>query len=429
MGLGKQKAPPAPDYAALAKEQGAANLQAGQQTAALNRPDQYDPNGSQTWALKPGADPKNPQAGDWVVTSKLNDTQQALKDQQDKLSSQYGNLAAGALNTVGNTMSTKFDTSGLPQASALTTQGLGAFGQAPGTANNSYVGGPAQHQNVGMEGARDFGNVGQSSESTRQRVTDAMYKRQTANLDPQTQQAQSDLRSRLANQGIVAGSEAYNREMDNQARQQADAYASARNDAITAGGNEESRINNMNLGNAQFQNQTRAQQMAERLGITGFNNNNADTEWQQSMAGTAFNNDVNNTRFGQGMAGAQFANATRGQQFGENSAMNTANNTLHNNAVQEALMQRELGMNEANALRTGNQVGGMNFQQYGGAGQIGAAPVYQAGQDQYNAGLASTNAANAGASGIFGGAMQLGKLGLNAYSSGALGGLSKLFGG
>ncbi len=366
--MGKQKAPAPPDYAAAAKEQGAANLEAGQQTAALNRPTQYDSNGSQEWTLKAGADVKNPQAGDWIVTNKLNATQQALKDQQDALSKQYGELASGALGTVGNTMAEKFDTSGLPQASALSNQGLTSFAGPVG---------PAQHEDVNAAGLRGWGNIGQSNEGTRQSVSDAMYRRQTRDLDPQSEQANSDLRNRLNAQGITAGSEAYNREMDNQSRQQANAYADARDRAIGAGGAEESRINQMNLGNANFQNSTRGQQVGERLGIAGFNNGNRDTEWQQ------------------GMAGAQMQNQMRGQQFGESQAMNTQNNILHQNSVQEALMQRQLGMNEANALRTGNQLGQMNFQAYGGGGQINAAPVYQAAGDQFNAGLAATNANNA----------------------------------
>lgn len=430
--MGKSKAPAPPDYAALATAQGAANVEAAQQTAALNRPDQYDQNGSQTWALKPGADPKNPQAGDWVVTTKLNATQQALQDQQNALSSQYGNLAQGALGTIGNTMSTKFDTSGLPQAQQLSNQGLTSFGAGPSAvngqmANTAGVSGQmvstptAQRASVDTANLQDYGQVGQSTAQTRQQVADALMSQQNNYLQPAQQQANSDLTARLAAQGITAGSEAYNREVDNQARQQASENQQARNAAILAGGNEESRINQMNLGNAQFDNSTRQQQLDERLGVAGFNNGNIDTQFGQGLAATQANNaQLNaqygqglaatqannaqlNSQYGQGLSSAQMANAIRAQQFNENQSMTSANNTLHTNAVQEALMQRELAMNEANALRTGAQVGTPNFQAYGGGGQIAAAPVYQAGNDQFQAGLAATNANNAAtASGIKG---------------------------
>lgn len=445
--MGKSKAPAPPDYAALATAQGAANVEAANQTAALNRPNQVDSNGSQTWSLKPGADPKNPQAGDWTVTTSLNATQQALKDQQDALSGQYAGLAQGALGTIGNTMATKFDTSGLPQASQLTKDGLSQFGTTPQAAygqmaNTNGVQGQmisaptTQRAGVGTDNLQSYGQVGQSTAQTRQQIADALMSQQNNYLQPAHQQADSDLTSRLAAQGITAGSEAYNREVDNQARQQASENQQARNAAILAGGNEESRINQMNLGNAQFDNSTRQQQLDERLGVAGFNNGNIDSQFAQglaatqannaqmnaqygqSLAGIQANNSQLNSQFGQGLSAAQVANANRAQQFNENQSINSANNTLHTNAVQEALMQRELGMNEANALRTGNQVGTPQFQAYGGAGQVQAAPIYQSGVDSYNAGLAATNANNAGGSSFLGGLTGVANAGIGAYKAG-----------
>jgi hypothetical protein len=294
--MGKSSPPPAPDYAAAAKEQGAANVEAAQFTAGLNRPEQHDPNGSQTWKLREGADIKAPKPGDWIVENKLNDTQQALKNQQDQLSGTFGGLAQGALDTVGKTMATKFDTS--------------PYGQSE--------------------------RVDPTSEASRQRITDAMYSRQTAMLDPMMKQQDSDLTSRLASQGITEGSEAFKRASDDQARQHNDAYAAARNDAIMAGGAEDSRIGQVNLAQ------------------TGFNN------------------------------------------------------TQRQNAVAEALMQRQLPMNEANALRTGNQVGGMGFQAYGGGGQIGAAPTYQATGDSFRAAQDAANAKNANSAAVFKGLTSVG---------------------
>lgn len=296
--MGKQSAPPPPDYAAAAKEQGAANVEAAQFTAGLNRPEQHDPNGSQTWALKPGADVKNPAPGDWIVTNALNAKQQAMKDQQDDLSSQFGTLASSSLNNIGNTMQTKFDTT--------------PYGEAQ--------------------------QVAGSNEASRQKVTDALYARSTAMLDPQMKQQNSDLTSRLASQGITEGSEAFRRASDNQARQQAEAYAGARNDAITAGGAEDSRIGQIDVAK------------------TGFNN------------------------------------------------------TQRQNAVTEALMLRQLPMNEANALRTGNQVGSSQFQAYGGGGQISAAPVYQAAGDGYKAQMDATSMNNANSAAMMKGVTSMGSM-------------------
>ena len=80
-------------------------------------------------------------------------------------------------------------------------------------------------------------------------MEDAIYGKQTARLDPQFQQGRADLTQNLANQGIFAGTQAYDREFGNFNRSQTDAYSQARNDSIMQG-----------LG---FGNQQRAQQFNE----------------------------------------------------------------------------------------------------------------------------------------------------------------------
>lgn len=404
--MGKKDAPPPPDYAAAAKEQGAANLTAGQQTAALNRPNQIDSNGSQTWSMREGADPKNPQAGDWVVTNKLNDTQQALKDQQDQLSSQYGDLAKSSLTSIGSTLGTKFDASGLPQAHGLDTSGMQAMATAPGAVQHEMMNGPASHELMG--GPATHQDVSLGSEASRQKVQDALYARSTSMLDPQIHQQNSDLESRLAAQGITAGSAAYQREMDNQSRQSTDQYARARQDAILAGGAEDSRVGNLTLAQTGFNNDNRDTAFTQGMASKGFNNGVADTEFNQNVTSKGFNNNAMDTSYTQGMQGAQMDNAVRAQQFGENQASTQVDNTLHSNALAEALQQRQLGLNEANALRTGNQVGNYNFQAYGGGGQVAASPVMQGVTEGYNAQLAGVNADNAASGSMWKGLTSLG---------------------
>ena len=74
-----------------------------------------------------------------------------------------------------------------------------------------------------------------ADQNVRQRLEDAMYAKSQSRLDPQFQQAESDLQSRLVNQGINPGSEAWQREMDNFARNRTDAYENARNSSIAQG--------------------------------------------------------------------------------------------------------------------------------------------------------------------------------------------------
>jgi len=77
-------------------------------------------------------------------------------------------------------------------------------------------------------------NTGGNAELSK-KAQDAIYGKQTALLDPQYQQNQDALNTRLANQGINIGSEAYDREMNNFARQKDYAYGNARNDSILGG--------------------------------------------------------------------------------------------------------------------------------------------------------------------------------------------------
>lgn len=63
----------------------------------------------------------------------------------------------------------------------------------------------------------------------------AYYANEQQYLDPQWQQSQSNLDSKLANQGIMQGSEAYNRAELNQSNAKQQAYQSANNAAIAQG--------------------------------------------------------------------------------------------------------------------------------------------------------------------------------------------------
>lgn len=76
----------------------------------------------------------------------------------------------------------------------------------------------------------------------RQGVEDALYGRATSRLDPEWETRARALETSLANKGISMGSEAWNRAMDQFSRGRNDAYAGARQDAVGAGGAEQSRL-------------------------------------------------------------------------------------------------------------------------------------------------------------------------------------------
>ena len=83
---------------------------------------------------------------------------------------------------------------------------------------------------------------------------------------------------------------------------------------------------------------------------------------------------------------------------------------------------RSLPLNELNALRTGNQVSQPQFPGYAQQATTGGPDMLGAANATYNAQLANYNAQQAQGSGLMGGLLGLGSLGLQAYGAGLFGG-------
>jgi hypothetical protein len=79
-----------------------------------------------------------------------------------------------------------------------------------------------------------LGTLGTGDEARKQAV-DAAYGQATSRLDPQWQQREDATRTRLLNQGLTEGSEAYRSAMGELGQQRNDAYSSAMNMAIGQG--------------------------------------------------------------------------------------------------------------------------------------------------------------------------------------------------
>lgn len=168
--MGKSKAPPAPDYAAAANQTAQGNLEMAKYATKANRINQNTPYGSLTYEYKPEFDDQGKETGGgWTQTETLTPQAQAALDQELALNQKYGEVAnIGFDKARGIFESPELDVSGLPQ------RGI---------------------------------NVGQTAQ-------DAILSR----LNPQLQQQEEALRTRLANQGITLGSEAYGREMTAQSQ-------------------------------------------------------------------------------------------------------------------------------------------------------------------------------------------------------------------
>lgn len=101
------------DFNTLTKEQAEANRLFATANIGLNRVDSYDPAGSITWSLRPGADPSNPQVGDYVQRTTLNPSQQAQFDSRNDIQQKLLALAQSRLGEFASTFGQPLDTSGL----------------------------------------------------------------------------------------------------------------------------------------------------------------------------------------------------------------------------------------------------------------------------------------------------------------------------
>lgn len=186
---GKSKAPATPDYAGLAL-----------QSSNLSKYNEQGPEGNVSWSLRPGADPKNPQAGDYVRTTTQAPQEAALSSLNNQNQLAAGQAAAGQLS----------------QLNSQGTQTLNPINTATGV----------QQPGAGYTSQLDPNNF------DRQKLQDSIYNRSTQYYDQNFGDQEDSLRSRLINQGLTEGSEAYDREMRNFGQQRQSAYADATDRAI-----------------------------------------------------------------------------------------------------------------------------------------------------------------------------------------------------
>lgn len=195
--FGTQKAPKTPDYVGAATATAEGNKAAALTAGALNRPTQITPTGSQTWSLKAGADPNNPQPGDWIATTSYSPEQQKLYEGQT--SAQQGLVNTANVGVGG-------------------LAGLGV-GQGLGNTTPSFTG--------------DVSKTADQFSADRQAISDALYANQTKYLGDQFARDDERLRSQLLSRGLTEGSAAYENALRDQQRTQNDAYGTAANNATS----------------------------------------------------------------------------------------------------------------------------------------------------------------------------------------------------
>lgn len=404
--MGKETSTPAqPNYAEAAQAQGAANVETARAQGRMNNPNIYTPYGSQTvnwgsgqrtfdqsgydramqgyntamqgyqpgsWVSQGGDDgsqwvgnpvPNAPDANSFwsqgqsdqpTITQTLSPAQQGLLDSQNRISQNLANVAETGLNRVAGGFERPFDTSGLP-GQQNSVQGGNFQSRADGgqiQRGLDFSGAP------NLPGVNDFGRE-------RDLVTDALMQR----MEPYLRRDEDAMRTRLTNQGLEMGHEAYDADVGSFNKGKNDARLAA----IIAGSGEQSRLFDM-------ASRARAQATGETT-----------TQGQ-------YVNQAQQQAFGQGLANANLGNQVAQQQFSQGLANANLGNQGRQQALQEQAYLRSLPLNEINALRTGAQVQNPQFQPYQGV-NIGQTPVFnaataqgQAAQQQYAQDVGQSNA-------------------------------------
>ena len=297
-------APPAPDYTGAAQAQAQSSVETTNMANYANRPTINTPFGGQNWETKATIDPATGQAvTQWTQNTTLAPASQKALDSQ--LAMQQGR------SDIANRL--------MPQAEAAVTtpidySSMSAAGQAPQLSN---------FQGMGQAPTLNT-NFQQTTPTYDQAYVQNLQNQALEYMRPDQEHQAELLQSKLANQGITAGSEAYNTAMRQMADQQARDKYQALNTAMSQGSQ---MYNNQLAGAAQnmqalnFGNQAMSQQQGLDQNVLQFNNTNLQNQFAQQ----------------QNLANYQ--------------------NQLRQQQISEAQQRQLQPLNNINALLTGQQVG------------------------------------------------------------------------
>ncbi len=335
---GKSDAPAPPDYRGAAQEQAAASKEVTNIQNFANRPTQVTPFGTTSWSTAATTDPATGQpVTSWTQRTSLAPELQNALDSQLALQQGRSDLAQGFMGRVANEYSKPFDWNNLPQM-----QGAGGPGR--------------------LQSGFNFGSdIPQIDSGFRDKVAGQLMEKMQPVHDYQTR----GMETKLANQGLRPGSEAYNRAMGQLGQQQ----AAERYNALDASGNEAQRLFGMQMQSAQ----------------QGYNQN---------------------------LGAAQFGNQAATQQQALNQQAAQFQNQLRQQAIAEQMQRRGMSLNEMNALLSGQQVAMPQMPGFNQAQRSEAPNLLGATQMGYDAQLGAVNANNAASSSMFGGLTSLANTGM-----------------
>jgi hypothetical protein len=384
-----------------------------------NRVNQEGPWGSVNWSQDP--------SGRWTQSTTLNPAEQQRLDQQRGLLTGLGGVAQGLVGQVGSQIGQAMDWSKFAQGPSSAPTGPQFQGVGGGPQFNTNFGsvdpnqlaqfgnaaaGQAGAGQAAVERAKEYdlqkdldlsklAAMPEASEAVRQQVIDAQYQQALSRLNPQWEQQRRAQLDRLYAMGGREGDQFFNEQQGNLERGITDQNQQTLWNAITKGGEEQSRLFglgmqarqqgfNESLGAGNFRNQALMNQFQQGATNAGFQNAanlanaqmqtqasianagnttqanlaNANRQQQGLLAGLEFNrqgtqmaNELAQQGWQNQLAGTQFNNQIGQQGFQNQLASNQEQSRIRDEQIKQALMERGLGMQEmGNVLNMMGQV-------------------------------------------------------------------------
>lgn len=369
--FGKPQQPATPDYRGAAQETAAGNLEAARAAAAANRVNQETPYGNLTYTQSGTDSYGNPT---WTAKTSLSDVGQQLLDTQNQTSLGLGSAINAQLGQVQNVMGQGFN----PNTTPITTNiGEAGLQKLTGDVALNQIGRGPQ-----LKTQTDYAGGMQGWDRANQILQ--------ARLQPQMMQDRDAQAAKLANQGIVQGTKAYENAMR--------VFNQGQNDLLTnsqlAGQNIGQNLFNQGLQGAQFGNTSLQQMYGNDLSQQQANNAALQQMYSNSQAQQIANNAIAQQAFGNKLTNANLNNAAQQTQYNQ------------------ALTNYNIPLNTLSALRSGAQVQNPSFvnvpQQ---ATTAGADYLGAMGLSQQND-IANANAANAQSNAMMSGLFSLGGAGI-----------------
>ena len=405
MGKKTPDAPPGFNPSQVAAAQGAINRETAIAQQQLNQLDEFTPYGTSTYA--PTGDPTPQGIQRYSRTFQLDPAQQAILDQQNQVNLELNRVAGQQVGRVGETLATPFTYEGMPAGGdaagvGQTVSNLTAMTQNPYDLQAGKSFAPTAQ---GIGAAADAGTQAaitaaesfstpfdyssapaapQADAAARQQVIDSMYGQAQSRLDPRFEGEQRAMENQLANSGIPRGSEAFSSAMRDFNLGKTDAYQTALNAAIQAGGAEQSRLFGIGTQARQNaiaeQNYLRALPAAEQAQLMGmYGQEQALRQGQFDAMGAVRDREIDEQLRQRQIPMQEMQNLAQAQTglFG-------LSDQQRQRVVQEQAYLRNLPLNETAALMSGTQIQTPTF---------GAAPQSAIAAPDY-AGLTASDYAN-----------------------------------